>query len=192
MSDSVPRTDQTGTQTVPLLTRLIATGFFSGYIPWASGTFGTLVGLLICVVPGVQTSSVLIPCIVVGFAVGVYTSGKVAKAEGDRLSRTAAAAKAVFQPGERVHADPSIVVIDEMVGMWISLLWLPPSVSSYVLAFVAFRVFDVMKPAPVRQLERLPGGWGIMLDDVIAALYANGTVHVVLLLFSKLPGPFFI
>jgi phosphatidylglycerophosphatase A len=188
MSDSVPRADRTGSQNLPFLTRCIATGFFSGYIPWASGTFGALVGLLLCLLPYVHLPSVLIPCIVAGFAVGVYTSGEVARAEGDRLSRTAAAAKAAFQPGERQHADPSIVVIDEMVGMWVSLLWLTPSVASYVLAFVAFRIFDVLKPAPVRQLERLPGGWGIMLDDVIAGIYANVIVQALLFLLSKLPG----
>jgi phosphatidylglycerophosphatase A len=177
---------------VGFLTRCIATGFFAGYFPWASGTIGTLVGLGISLIPGVHTPPVLLPLTIVGFSIGVYVAGKVAEAEGDRLSRSAAAAKAVFQPGERTHPDPSIVVVDEIIGIWITLLWLPPSASAYVLAFVAFRAYDVMKPVPVRSLEHIPGGWGIMLDDVVAGLYANITVRLILLLLSSIPGMTFV
>src|SRR5439155_3255396 len=69
--------------------------------------------------------------------------------------------------------DPGLVVADEVVGMWVSLLGLPLTGVTAVAGFVLFRVFDVFKPYPARDLERLPGGWGIMCDDVMAGIYAN-------------------
>jgi phosphatidylglycerophosphatase A len=185
MSVSGPEPGVDTEQTVSFLERLIATGFFSGYSPFASGTAGTLVGLGLCLLPGVHTNGVLIPLTFVVFFVGVYASGRVAAVEGNRLTRSAATAKAVFQRGALRHPDPSIVVIDEIVGMWVSLLWLPPIAGSYVAAFIAFRIFDVLKPEPAQRIEHLPGGWGIMLDDVIAGLYANITVHVLAFLIPK-------
>lgn len=183
-NDEPPRGRQ-----VPWLIRCIATGFFAGTIPWASGTFGTLVGLLICLLPGVRSSGILLPLIILVFFVGVYAAGAVARAEGGRLTRGAAAAKAVFQPGPHTHPDPSVVVIDEIVGIWITLLGIPGTVTAFVLCFAAFRIFDVLKPEPARWVERLPGGWGIMLDDVVAALYANITVRIVFTLLPLITGP---
>jgi phosphatidylglycerophosphatase A len=87
----------------------------------------------------------------------------------------------MFQGGAHATADPSIVVIDEIVGVWIALWMLPYSFVVIALAFVAFRAFDIVKPPPARQLERIPNGWGIMLDDVAAGLYANLAVRAVLL-----------
>lgn len=170
---------------VGFLTRLVATGFFTGYIPWASGSFGTLAGLLILLLPGVHQTIVLLPLILCGLPLGVFTAGRVAAAEGDRLSRVAAAAKAVFQPEGHVHPDPSIVVIDEIVGMWITLLFIPPSLPAYAAGFIAFRVFDVVKPEPARRMEHIRGGWGIMLDDVVAGVYANISTRVVLLILAS-------
>jgi len=176
--------DQSGTGNstpIPFFTNLIATGFFSGYIPWASGTFGTLVGILIYCLPGVEDTPILLTLTVVGFFAGVVTSGKVAAIVGNRLTATAALAKATFQPGEHEAADPSIVVIDEIVGVWITLLFVPKSVVAILLAFVSFRAFDILKPPPARQVERVPRGWGIMLDDVIAGIYANIGTQIALL-----------
>lgn len=70
--------------------------------------------------------------------------------------------------------DPSFVVIDEVAGQWITLLGSPFHWSTALVAFLLFRLFDITKPFPVRQLERLPGGWGIVFDDVAAGLYALG------------------
>jgi phosphatidylglycerophosphatase A len=172
---------------VSFLTRLVATGFFSGYIPWGSGTFGSLVGLLICLPAGLISLPVFPLLVVAVFFLGVYVSGRVALAEGHRLTPSAAVAKAAFQPGSPEHPDPSIVVIDEIVGMWVSLLWLPQSVVWFVAAFLIFRVFDVTKPPPVNQVEHLPGGWGIMLDDVVAGVYTNIVTRLVLFLFTLFP-----
>jgi phosphatidylglycerophosphatase A len=84
--------------------------------------------------------------------------------------------------------DPSIVVIDEIVGMWISLLFLPRSIATVLAAFLFFRAFDIIKPPPARQLERLKGGWGVMLDDAAAGVYANVAVQLLCFLFPQLMG----
>ena len=148
-------------------------------IPWASGTFGTLFGLLVALIPGVSAPAVLGPLILAGFAAGVYSSRRVAAWTGHRLTGSAALAKSTFQKGSTHDtADPSIVVIDEVVGMWITLLWLPITPASLAIAFVAFRAMDIVKPEPARLLERIPRGWGIMLDDVMAGIYANVAAQI--------------
>jgi phosphatidylglycerophosphatase A len=79
-------------------------------------------------------------------------------------------------------------VIDEVVGMLVSLLWLPSSWTVVVAAFVAFRVFDILKPWPANRLERLHGGWGIMADDVMAGVYANLLVQLLVWWRPELMG----
>ena len=69
--------------------------------------------------------------------------------------------------------DPGIVVVDEVVGQWVTLAALPFTPVTAALGFLLFRVMDVVKPWPARDLERLPGGWGIMADDVMAGVYAH-------------------
>ncbi len=76
--------------------------------------------------------------------------------------------------------DPGPVVIDEVVGMFVSLLWLPATWPVALAGFVAFRVFDIVKPYPAGRLERLPRGWGIMADDVMAGVYAYVVVRLLL------------
>jgi len=73
--------------------------------------------------------------------------------------------------------------VDEVVGMWASLLFLPFTVGTAALGFVLFRILDVVKPYPARQLEDLPGGWGIMSDDLMAGVYANLALRVALLVW---------
>ena len=74
--------------------------------------------------------------------------------------------------------DPGFVVIDEVVGQWIALLGSPADWRHGLIALVLFRLFDITKPFPVRRLERLPGGWGIVFDDVAAGLYALGVASL--------------
>ena len=71
------------------------------------------------------------------------------------------------------------MVIDEVAGQWIALLGSPPDWRHGLIALVLFRLFDITKPFPVRRLERLPGGWGIVFDDVAAGLYALGIASLV-------------
>ncbi len=123
-----------------------------GYIPVASGTFGSAAGLLLwAVLPGsalVQTAA-----IVALFVAGAW-SGSLAE---EHFGRT----------------DPGQVVIDEVLGMLVTLLWNPVGWTGAVAGFMLFRIFDIVKPYPAGRLERLPGGVGVMADDVMAAVYAN-------------------
>jgi len=74
--------------------------------------------------------------------------------------------------------DPQFVVIDEVAGQWIALLFSPFDLRHALIALILFRLFDITKPFPVRQLEKLPAGWGIVLDDVGAGLYALGVASL--------------
>lgn len=167
----------------PLWASIIATGAFTGYSPWASGTVGTFAGLLIVLIPGATEPLTLGVLIVAGLLSGAAAAGAVADHIGHRLTRSAKMTKALFQPGEHPLPDPSIVVIDEIVGIWIALLFLPPSIPAYACAFLTFRVFDILKPPPARQLEHVPRGWGIMLDDVVAGIYANIVSQIIVRFF---------
>lgn len=79
---------------------------------------------------------------------------------------------------ETNNSDPSECVIDELAGQWIACAFAPLSLPAYALAFLLFRVFDITKPWPIRRLERLHGGIGIMFDDVAAALLAGAIIAV--------------
>jgi phosphatidylglycerophosphatase A len=136
-----------------LVATVIATGFGSGYAPVAPGTAGSLVGLaLFWVVHHLSLPGQIVATIVV-FAVGVAASSRVAHRLGIE--------------------DPGVVVADEVAGMWVTLLGLPLTGITAAAGFVLFRILDVYKPYPARDLERLPGGWGIMCDDIMAGIYGN-------------------
>jgi phosphatidylglycerophosphatase A len=82
--------------------------------------------------------------------------------------------------------DARPIVIDEVLGMGLALLFVPKKIVYYVIAFVLFRLLDIVKPFPARQAERLPGGWGVMADDLVAGVYANVVVQVVLIIQGRL------
>lgn len=145
------------------LARAVATGLGSGYSPVAPGTAGSVVGLALYW----PLASAPVPW-AIGFLAVLFGAGVAAS--------TAMARRLGIE-------DPGVVVIDEVVGMWISLLFLPFTWKTVVLGFFLFRVMDIVKPYPARQLENLPGGWGIMLDDVMAGIYANLALRVVLLVW---------
>ncbi|NOX38776.1 MAG: phosphatidylglycerophosphatase A [Calditrichaeota bacterium] len=136
---------------------IFASGFGTGYAPIAPGTAGSLLAVLAAYFLIQDRWFILIACILFFFFVGVYS--------------------ATFVERELERHDPSLVVIDEMVGMWISVLFLPLNGWIYALAFGAFRLFDVWKPFPVNKFQGLPDGWGVMMDDVVAGLYAMVLVH---------------
>lgn len=133
------------------LNYLISTGLGSGYSPVAPGTAGSLLAAAVIYLFAPVANGLLFVILVILFFTGVYTGGQLEKELGE---------------------DPSLVVIDEIVGMGISLLFAPPDWRWYLLAFLLFRALDILKPPPVRRLEKLHGGWGIMLDDVMAGVYA--------------------
>ncbi len=172
---------------IPRVTRLLATGLFTGYIPGPSGTWGSLLAVAAyALIPGLEHPFVLFPLSAVLFFAGAYASGVVADRVGHQLTQAAASAKSTFQGDAHAAPDPSIVVIDEIVGMWATLLFLPKSPPVIVLAFILFRFYDIVKPFPARRLERIRLGWGIMLDDLVAAVYANISCRIILLLMTLL------
>lgn len=82
--------------------------------------------------------------------------------------------------GEEIFGkDGRQIVIDEATGMSISLVFVPKEVGWYVIAFLLFRIFDIVKPPPAREMEKLKGGWGVTLDDVVAGIYANVSLHII-------------
>ena len=143
--------------------RTIATGFFSGYSHFASGTCGSAVALFSYIFLPELSVPGWIVLLVILFLVGVHTSNK-----GE---------------AEWGH-DPSPVVIDEIVGFFVSVAFLPQSLLIGIVAFFGFRVLDIIKPSPAREAEALPGGWGIVLDDVAAGVYVNLTLHGLLSMFG--------
>ena len=132
-----------------IIWRFVATFFYLGKLPFAPGSWGSLGALLIWLLLPV-IFSVQLSVIIILFVLGVYSSSRMAKYLDDH--------------------DPSEVVIDEVVGMGISLFMLPHNFWLYLLSFILFRVFDILKPSFIYRIQNLPGGWGIMLDDVLAGL----------------------
>jgi len=148
--------------------RWLATGFGSGYAPIAPGTAGSAVGLLLFWPLARISWPAQVACCVALFLLGTAASGRVALEVG--------------------HKDPGLIVVDEVVGMWMTLVALPFSPFTAILGFVFFRAMDVWKPWPARALEALPGGWGVMADDAAAGVYANFIVRVALLVWPPLSG----
>lgn len=137
---------------------VLATGLGTGYGPIAPGTWGSLPGLAIAW----------------GLDRGAGRWAVVAGACFFTLAGVWAAGRAERMFGEK---DPGPVVIDEIAGQLVTLLFLPTTVPVLVVAFLLFRVLDVWKPWPADRLESLPGGSGIMADDLMAGLYANLLLH---------------
>ena len=92
------------------------------------------------------------------FIMGVFTSNQVIKDTG--------------------KDDPSEVVIDELAGQWLALIGLPHSIGFAIASFIIFRILDIAKPFPINQLEILPQGWGVMLDDIAAGLITLGLINL--------------
>jgi phosphatidylglycerophosphatase A len=135
-----------------------ATAFGVGYAPVAPGTFGSLVGLLVWwLLP--QTAVAQVAAVVVVFFVGAW-SGTHAE---QHFNRT----------------DPGPVVIDEVLGILITMLFNPVGWQGAVIGFLLFRVADIIKPYPANRLEELHGGFGIMADDGMAAVYSNLALRLV-------------
>jgi phosphatidylglycerophosphatase A len=132
----------------------VATCGYLGYVPIAPGTFGSAAGLVVFfAVRSTGSMAVELGVIAVLFALGIW-SGTVAERHFGGV-------------------DPGPVVMDEVVGMLITLLLLPVNVAGALVGFLVFRVLDVVKPWPSAGFEKLPGGLGVMADDGMAAVYGN-------------------
>jgi phosphatidylglycerophosphatase A len=139
----------------------IATFFGAGYGKPGPGTWGSIGALLVWAVAAwalphtsFAITTFLICGIVVSIGIGVPAATIAARESG--------------------RHDPGFVVIDEVAGQWIALLGCPRDWGHALIALILFRLLDITKPFPARQLEELPAGWGIVFDDVAAGLYAFG------------------
>jgi phosphatidylglycerophosphatase A len=144
--------------------RFVATAAYSGYAPVAPGTAGTVAAIPVAFVFArlCQASAALYAvALVAAIALAIWAAGQVVLQE--------------------TNSDPQIVVVDEVVGYLLALAFLPAAtVGAYLAAFLAFRVFDVIKPPPGRRLEHLPGGLGVVADDLWAGILSNVVVRALL------------
>ena len=143
--------------------KIISTFFYIGYLPLIPGTFGSIAGVfLYYLLKDSIPIYTIFSCILI--ILGFLVSG----------------------PAERMlnKKDASCIVIDEVCGMLLSLIFLPYDIKIVVLAFILFRILDATKPFPSDRLQRLKGGPGIMADDLVAGLYTNIILQIVLKLAS--------
>ena len=145
------------------LSRFIATGAYTGYSPYVPGTVGTIPGVMLApVFAGLSARSpaLYIGALLAAIAVAIWSASEVVAQEG--------------------LSDPQIVVIDEVVGYLVSIAFIRITAGTLFAAFVAFRIFDIVKPPPGRRLEYLPRGYGVVCDDLWAGLLAQGAMRVLL------------
>lgn len=134
------------------LARLLATWFYSGYWPKGPGTAGSLAAVLVVWALGLSPQQTLWAALLL-LPIAIWSADRLARDMGKK--------------------DPQIIVVDEVVGQWIALTGaISFNTRTLIAAFVLFRFFDIVKPPPVRALERIPGGAGIVLDDAMAGIYA--------------------
>lgn len=148
------------------LALLFASAGGVGRIRVAPGTWGSAVGVCLLVVARQTAAPAVEALLLAAVLAGGVWSATVAERRYGR-------------------SDPGVIVIDEVAGVLITLFWIPVTWIGLLAGFLAFRVFDIAKPFPVGAAERLPSGWGVMADDVVAGLYAHVTVRV---LAAAAPG----
>ncbi|HET7854009.1 MAG TPA: phosphatidylglycerophosphatase A [Candidatus Methylomirabilis sp.] len=134
----------------------IATGGYVGTVSPVPGTLGSLLGLVLLWPLGAGLAQVLVTVFLIG--AGIVIAGRAARIMGVQ--------------------DPPAVVIDEIAGIAVATALLPPHLLERTVAFILFRLFDITKPFPAQQAERLSGGLGIVADDLVAGVYANLVVQL--------------
>ena len=146
------------------IVKFLATFGGSGLAPFAPGTFGSLAGLVFCWLfslarqPSIQFLFQIL-FLIIFIPLGVVVSSKYEKITGKH--------------------DPKEVVIDEVVGMVITLFSLPFSLFNIVVGFALFRFFDILKPFPIGKLQNIKGGWGIMADDIAAGFVSLAVLKII-------------
>jgi phosphatidylglycerophosphatase A len=150
----------------------VATGAYTGFFPFAPGTFGSALAILIDRGLRATGSELAYGLVVVAVSVGGVLSSRIAE---EHFSRK----------------DPSHVTVDEVAGMLVSLYLIPVSLLGLLVGFLLFRLLDIVKPFPCRRAEKLHGGLGIMADDLIAGVYVNLLLRLASLVWPALlsPGP---
>ena len=166
MSDDPTTPDRNaGVPRAPLWATLVATFFGVGRMRPGPGTWGSAAAMLLWAALASQLPPAMRVPVVIGLAVlvtliGIPAATRVARASGAK--------------------DPQFVVIDEVAGQLIALIAVPLAWKTFLAGFILFRAFDIIKPPPVRQLERLPEGTGIVVDDVAAGIYALALMQLLL------------
>jgi phosphatidylglycerophosphatase A len=139
----------------------LATGFYAGRIPFAPGTFGSLIGLVLAFALAGFNLGLAFFCVLAFVFFAVWIAH-----EAEQILR---------------QKDPGCIVIDEIIGMAVTLLGMPFNLKTVLLGFVFFRFLDILKPPPIRTVEkRLSGGIGVVADDVVAGIQANFIVRIIL------------
>jgi phosphatidylglycerophosphatase A len=143
--------------------KLIGSGLYSGFAPVASGTVGSLVAIIIYLIPGFENLYIIIPITVIFLIYGIFLGSKFEAKYGK---------------------DPAQCTIDEFIGTWISLIALPKTIGVITVTFFLWRILDIIKPPPARNLEQLNGGMGIMIDDLVSGIYTLIIMHLVVYLLG--------
>ena len=145
---------------------ILATAGYAGYFPIAPGTVGSAVGVLVYLLVWWTESAVVeVALVAVTFAAGTWAATHAERFFGG--------------------IDPGPVVIDEVLGMLVTLAFIPVGWTGILAGFVLFRVFDVIKPYPANRLEKFHGGFGIMADDAMAGIYANLALRALMWLLPE-------
>ncbi len=144
---------------ISLIEKILGSGLYTGYLPKASGTLGSLAALIIYLIPGFENPSIMIFMISLFILIGVPIAQKFETLYGK---------------------DPKECTIDEFVGTWISLLFVPKKIWWLLIAFFIWRAMDIIKPFPARRLEKIKGGWGVLLDDILAGIYSFVSIHFII------------
>jgi phosphatidylglycerophosphatase A len=152
---------------VTRLAVFLATAGYSGYFPIAPGTVGSAVGLLLYLALRWIQSPVL-PIVEILLILSLFAAGVWASTAAERYFG---------------GTDPGPIVLDEVVGMLMTLAFITVGLSAALTGFVLFRIFDVIKPFPARRFEALHGGLGVMADDAMAAVYANVSLRLLMAFF---------
>ncbi len=149
--------------------KFLATGAYSGLLPKMPGTFGTVVGIPVAYIFSGFTPAAGGAVLILGFIVSSYVAGEAEKLLGGK--------------------DPSSVVIDEILGYMVAAYLIPLTAINIILIFLLFRFFDILKPFPIGLLDRkIHGGKGIVLDDVIAGIFANISVRIIIYIAAVYGG----
>jgi len=155
----------TNSKFVKLVIKIISTFFFVGYLPLISGTFGSIAGVFIFLL--VNNNVFILSLLTFSFLLlGFLLSGSA-----ERILK---------------QKDHRFIVIDEVSGMLLSLLFIPYDLKLVIIAFFLFRILDILKPYPAEKIQNMHGSLGIMGDDIIAALYTNIILQVVSRIILKL------
>jgi phosphatidylglycerophosphatase A len=148
---------------INFIEKLLGSGFYFGYLPKVPGTWGSLAALIIYMIPGFENPALMIFMVSFFIVIGVPIATKFEAIYG---------------------VDPKECTIDEVVGMWITLLFLPKKIWWIAIAFIIWRIMDIIKPYPARKFESIKGGWGIMLDDIMAGIFSFISVQLIIYFFN--------